>query len=106
MNLLDGVAVVTGGGSGIGKDCVLAYAAEGVRGVAVIDIDGAAAQAVAEESKRLATNFSFEAVAIATDVSDERSVEAMVGRVVGTFGRIDYLVNSAGVSSSLLGTTP
>lgn len=85
-------------GSGIGRDCAMAFAAEGARGVAFADIDLAAAQAAAEESKGQATNLTYRTVVAHVDVSSEDSVQCMVDSVCKEFGRIDYSVNSAGVS--------
>ncbi|KFA73012.1 hypothetical protein S40288_03261 [Stachybotrys chartarum IBT 40288] len=95
---IDGVAVVTGAGSGIGRECALAYAAEGARGVAVVDLRLDAAQKTAAECEQLAgTREGFKALPLAADVGSRESVDAMTQAVVDAYGRIDYLVNSAGV---------
>ncbi len=98
MNI-DGFALVTGAGSGIGRDCAFAYSAEGAAGVAFADIDEAAAQAAAEESEAFAANPAYRTIHVRVDVSDEESVDDMVRRTVEAFGRVDYGVNSAGVSN-------
>lgn len=85
----DKVAVVTGGGSGIGAAIVAAFAAKGAR-IAVVDLDGAAAAARAAEAGPDSRGF-------ACDVADPTSVTATANSVVDAFGRIDILVNSAGV---------
>ncbi|KAJ3561617.1 hypothetical protein NPX13_g8873 [Xylaria arbuscula] len=95
--LIDGVALITGAGSGIGSECCLAYAAEGARGVICADINETAAGLTARESESVATHPEYKALAVAVDVSDVASVDAMVQAAVETFGSIDYLVNSAGV---------
>ncbi|KAL8786714.1 MAG: hypothetical protein Q9195_008089 [Heterodermia aff. obscurata] len=95
--LIDGVAVVTGAGSGIGRECALAYAAEGARGVVLADRNYDAALVAAHESELIATHPTYKAKAIAVDVSDRASVDEMVQAAVHAFGRIDYSVNSAGV---------
>ena len=87
--LSDKVAVVTGGGSGIGAAIVAAFAAKGAR-IAVVDLDRAAAAARAAEAGPDSRGF-------ACDVADPTSVTATVNSVVDAFGRIDILVNSAGV---------
>jgi NAD(P)-dependent dehydrogenase (short-subunit alcohol dehydrogenase family) len=69
-----------------------------VAGVLLADINEAGAMEAAEESKKLATNPSYEALAVKVDVTDAASVQAMVDRAVEKFGRVDYCVNSAGVS--------
>ena len=61
------------------------------------DLNHQEAAAVAEESKRLATNPEYRTLAVHVDVSDEESVKTMVAKTAETFGRIDYSVNSAGV---------
>ena len=95
--LIDGVAVVTGAGSGIGRECALAYAAEGARGVVLADRNYDTALEAAHESELIATHQTYKAVAVAVDVSDGASVDEMVKAAVRAFGRIDYSVNSAGV---------
>lgn len=85
-------------GSGIGKACALAYAREGAAGVAFSDINVEAAVKAAEESKRVAKNPRYRSLVIETDVTDQESVDRMVDLVIHTFSRLDYAVNSAGVS--------
>ena len=87
------VAVVTGASSGIGEATVLELAA---RGASVV----AAARSV-DKLKDLAREAAAYGVGISeTDVADRDSVEAMVERVVEEFGRIDVLVNNAGLGLS------
>ena len=93
------LTVVTG--SGIGRDCGLAYAAAGVTGVVFADINLTSAQLASEDSKAFATNASYRTIALAVDVTSEKSMNAMVEKAVGEFGRIDYAVSSAGVRSML-----
>jgi NAD(P)-dependent dehydrogenase (short-subunit alcohol dehydrogenase family) len=82
------VAIVTGAGSGIGKACAERLTQFGAR-VVVATLESSA-QAVANELK--------EALFIQTDVSDSSSVQNMVNRTVEHFGRIDVLVNNAGIT--------
>ena len=91
MRLEDQVAVVTGGGRGIGRATAIAFAEEGAR-VAVV----ARTKSELESVVRRITNAGGRAIAIQTDVTKEDEVEAMVGKVVDEFGRVDILVNSAG----------
>jgi 3-oxoacyl-[acyl-carrier protein] reductase len=90
MRLKDKVAIVTGAGSGFGKGIAETFAREGAR-VAVVDINAAAAKAVAS---RIGEN----AVAIACDVAKKADVEAAVAAAVAAFGSIDILINNAGIS--------
>ena len=90
------VAIVTGGGHGIGKVYALGLAGEGAK-VVVAEIDAIAAEAVAADLKRR----GFEAIAVRTDVADPASVAAMVERALGAFGRIDILVNNAAIFATV-----
>lgn len=87
--LADKVAIVTGGGSGIGRAIALGLAHEGAS-VAVADIDGQRADAIAEE---IGTG---EGIGLAVDVSQTEQVDAMVEQTVKRFGRLDIIVNNAG----------
>lgn len=86
------VAIVTGGGSGIGAAAARQFAAEGAA-VVVSDIDLANAERVAKEI----TSAKGRAVAVQTDVSDEAQVAAAVDLAVKEFGGLDVMVNNAGV---------
>ncbi|MEV5361139.1 SDR family oxidoreductase [Micrococcus luteus] len=87
--LHDKVALVTGGASGIGAAIVSALAAKGAT-VAVVDLDEDAASTRAAQVGSRARGFRC-------DVSDPASVTAAVDEVIAAYGRIDILVNSAGV---------
>lgn len=91
------VAVVTGGGKGIGAHYVRALAQAGAR-VAAVDIDADAAVATAERLR----GQGAEVVGMPVDVSDAASVERMVAQVVERFGRLDVLVNNAALFSVLM----
>ena len=88
--LQDKVAVVTGGGSGIGRAACLLFAREGAS-VVVADINEAAAQAVAAE-------IGAGAIAVRVDVADRASTDAMVEAAIVAFGRLDAACNNAGLS--------
>lgn len=87
------VALVTGGASGIGRATVLALAAIGA-GVAVVDRDAEGAERVADEAH--ATGAPTRAFAV--DLGDASAIDPLVDDVLAAFGRIDILVNSAGVT--------
>jgi 3-oxoacyl-[acyl-carrier protein] reductase len=82
------VAVVTGGGSGIGAATCRAFHAEGAR-VAVLDRDGEAAATTAGTLDG--------AIAVTVDIADSAAVDAAIGAVVEAFGTVDVLANFAGV---------
>jgi NAD(P)-dependent dehydrogenase (short-subunit alcohol dehydrogenase family) len=92
--LADKVALITGGGSGIGRACALRFAEEGAR-VCVADLDLAAAT----ETARLVDGGGRRALALAVDTTDEAANEAMVARCAEAFGAVDVLVAAAGVAS-------
>ena len=91
--LNDRVAIVTGAGHGIGEATALAFARAGAH-VAVVDIDKPAAEKIAAA----VTALGRKSLAVPCDVGDLASIDAMVRQVVGAFGRIDALVNNAGVT--------
>ena len=91
MRLKDQVAIVTGGGRGIGRLIALTFAKEGAN-VAVI----ARTESEIESAKQEIIDLGSKAIAIKTDVTDESQVIYMVQRVMDEFGRIDILINNAG----------
>ena len=95
------VALVTGAARGIGLAVAERFLAEGYR-VALVDIDGAALAATAERLGATGT-----VLALDLDVADPQQVQAAVDRTVERFGRIDALVNNAGIAvfKPLLETT-
>jgi D-sorbitol dehydrogenase (acceptor) len=92
MRLAEKVAIVTGGGQGMGRAISLAYAREGAR-VVVADINEAGAQGVAEEIVAQGGG----SVAVRVDVRRQDDVQRMVDTAVERFGGLDIMVNNAGV---------
>ena len=92
MRLKDRVAIITGGGAGIGRAGALTFAREGAL-VAVVDV----VEDAAREAAGVITAGGGEAMAVAADVVDRASVDAMVQAVLDQWGRIDILVNNAGI---------
>ena len=90
--LKDRVAIVTGAAQGIGKALALGLSREGAK-LVIADIHQDNAVAVKDEIRAAGAM----ALAIATDVSDEMSVEAMVENCIEEFGKIDILINNAGI---------
>ena len=86
------VALITGGGTGIGRATAIVFAREGAR-VAIADIDAGAG----EETARLAGNG---AIAISSDVTEPDSIQRAIRTAVDTFGRLDVLHNNAGGSTA------
>ncbi|KAK2606764.1 hypothetical protein N8I77_005495 [Diaporthe amygdali] len=92
-----GNAFVTGGASGIGRACCLAFAKEGARGLVVADINLEGAEETATEAKAIGINPDFRIEAIRVDVSIEESFKAAIAHATKYLGRIDYAVHSAGI---------
>lgn len=87
------VAIVTGGGSGIGRAAALQLATDGLR-LVVSDIDEAAAQATV----RLIEAAGGDAMSVRADVSQDADCEALVAQTVERHGRLDVAFNNAGIA--------
>lgn len=92
-SLKGSVVLVTGAGSGMGAATARVFAAEGAR-VAVTDVNGTAAEAVAQAIR----DAGREAAAWTLDVSDLAQIQSVIAEIVDRFGALDALVNNAGVS--------
>lgn len=86
------VAIVTGGGSGIGRATALEFADRGAS-VVVAELDVAAGEDVVDEIEAA----GGEALVVETDVADPESAQAMVDAAVEEYGRLDYAFNNAGI---------
>lgn len=94
------VALVTGGSSGIGRATALALAREGAK-VVVADVMVEGGQ----ETVRLLTATGGQGLFVKTDVSRAAEVEALIGRAVATYGRLDCAFNNAGVEGAFVTTS-
>jgi NAD(P)-dependent dehydrogenase (short-subunit alcohol dehydrogenase family) len=92
MDVRDAVAVVTGGGSGIGAALARRFAADGAAAVVVVDRAADSAAAVARE---------VGGVAEVVDVADAGAVAGLVGRVLAEHGRIDLFCSNAGITTGV-----
>ena len=89
------VVLVTGGSRGIGRACAVAFAKAGA---AVVVISYAGNEAAAQESIKLVQEAGAKAEAVKFDVADSAACAAAVDSIVKTHGRLDVLVNNAGVA--------
>ena len=92
MQLTDRVAIVTGGGTGIGRGIAAVLAQRGAD-VVLADIDRSAAQ----DSARAVEKLGRKALVVEADVTKRASTDTMVAEAIAKFGRVDILVNNAGV---------
>ena len=99
MELRDRVAVVTGGASGIGRALARRFAEEGARGVAVADLNGPGAEAVAAE-------IGDGAFGVRCDVADEAGLNALIDRATDELGPVDLFCANAGVATGSLVDAP
>jgi NAD(P)-dependent dehydrogenase (short-subunit alcohol dehydrogenase family) len=90
------VAIITGGGKGIGRAIVLGFAKEGANVVVV-----GRTTSYLEEVCREVRSMAAAALPVKADVSVEREVESMVGDALKVFGKVDILVNNAGIPGPL-----
>ena len=95
--LKDKVAIITGGGHGIGKVYCLGFGRAGAR-VVCADIDGPAAEAVAAQ---VAKETGAKSLGLSVDVAAEESTKAMAAEALERFGKIDILVNNAAIFATI-----
>jgi NAD(P)-dependent dehydrogenase (short-subunit alcohol dehydrogenase family) len=94
--LKDRVVIITGAGQGIGRVFAKSFAMAGARSV-IAELNKEKGAAVFEEIM----GFGGQALAVTTDVADPASIEAMIDVVESQYGRIDILINNAGIFSTL-----
>ena len=92
MRFAEQVVIVTGGAQGIGRACVEAFAAEGAA-VVIADVDAAGGEKAAEAVQAQGGRATF----IQTDVGDAAQAQRLVERTLEAFGRLDVLINNAGI---------
>ncbi|KAJ5131994.1 hypothetical protein N7448_006152 [Penicillium atrosanguineum] len=98
VKTLNGVALVTGAGSGIGRQLCLAYAQVGCRAIVLADIkiDG-----INETISLIkARGYATQTLGLETDVTDMVSVKHMVSETISAFGSLDYAANVAGITAT------
>lgn len=93
-----GFALITGAASGMGRETAKTFARDGCAGIALLDMNADALKQVQEEVQSLSKIKDFKVVTHVLDVSDESAVEKVVTSVKESFGRIDYVVNAAGIA--------
>jgi NAD(P)-dependent dehydrogenase (short-subunit alcohol dehydrogenase family) len=89
-------AIITGAGTGIGRSCAVELA----KGGAAVALFGRRAGLI-EEVRGECLKYTDKAVALSVDVSDEEDVKIGVGKVLDAFGKVDILINNAGIESRL-----
>ncbi|WP_067856155.1 SDR family NAD(P)-dependent oxidoreductase [Nocardia shimofusensis] len=94
MKLEGKVAVITGAGSGFGRQCAQLFSSEGAK-IAVVDIDADRA----EQTVKIVEEQGGTALAITADVANESQVDAAVAKTVEEFGKLDIMFANAGVVS-------
>lgn len=97
LGLKDKVAIVTGAGRGIGREVALLLASEGAN-LVLNELDETLGKNVVEEIER---NTQQKAKLVIGDISQESVVETVVGKAMQEFGKLDILINNAGISPKL-----
>ncbi len=92
--------LITGAGSGIGRAAALKFASEGAK-VVIADVD----MAGSETTRAMIDQIGGEAICVRTDVTQAAEVEALVQETVGTFGRLDFAFNNAGIAGDIVPLT-
>ncbi len=98
ISLKDKVVIVTGGSSGIGKACAIAFAKRGSK-VVITGRNGANLYSAAEEIRKMT---GVEVLRVESDVSYQADCKRIIDETLAEFGRIDILINNAGISMRAL----
>ena len=96
IDLTGKVAIVTGGSAGIGEASIRKLAGLGARAI-IADVDAQKGEAIASELRAGGADAAF----VRTDILEEAQIAALVERVIGDFGGLDILVNSAGIPRTI-----
>ena len=96
IDLTGKVAIVTGGSAGIGEASIRKLAGLGARAI-IADVDAQKGEAIASELRAGGADAAF----VRTDILEEAQIAALVERVVGDFGGLDILINSAGIPRTI-----
>ncbi|THZ56016.1 NAD(P)-binding protein [Aureobasidium pullulans] len=104
-SLFPGVALVTGAASGIGQAVAAAFAAEGCTRIAICDISLEGLNETAKQLNATKTAEFVEIEIVKVDVSNSSAVHSMIAQIVARWGRVDYVVNSAGIQGPSLRST-
>ena len=98
LRLKDKVALITGGGGGIGRATAERFAQEGAK-VLIAEIDPEVGEAAAESARAFGKESGGDAYFIPTDVTDEESVKSVIAETIKKFGQLNILHNNAGGST-------
>ncbi|KAL3439732.1 oxidoreductase [Aspergillus insuetus] len=96
---LGGVALITGGASGLGRESIFAFVEAGVEGIVLADLREPAKETITR-CRELSQSPKFRIITVQVDTSDEASVSNMIKAAIEAFGRIDYCVHAAGILST------
>ncbi|MFC4800236.1 SDR family NAD(P)-dependent oxidoreductase [Neobacillus sp. GCM10023253] len=100
MRFLGKTAIVTGGGSGIGRAAAIRFAQEGAA-VAVADVDSLGG----EETVSIIENAGGKAIFVKTDVADSNQIKELISTTTNTFGSLNIMFNNAGIGNSEVKST-